>query len=319
MNVIRAGLAAAAVVFGLLAGGASAAEKVVVATAVRQSPVYYLPVMACLEKGFCQKQGINVEWVPFGSATSMYQAVAAGSVKMGLTHVGSQLQVATRGLPVVVVSDLKSSDDFSIWVKSKGGYHSAADLKGAKLGVSRFGGVEHAYGRVIARAAGREREIRFISTGGIPESLASLKTGAIDGVVLSPHQMIKLKEAGEVREIAAIGDYLPKPWMGYVIFAERGFVKGSLPILKRTLHGLLDSIRFIRSNAEWTVERMKNESGYSDSGARLIYEKLRLTTDGIIRKEAAENARRVLLEYGIIGKEAPPAGEIYTMEALKPS
>ena len=308
-----------AIVIGLwfFVAGGHAAESVKIATAVRQSPVYYLPVTACMEKGFCKKQGIDAEWVPFGSATAMYQAVAAGSVKIGLTHIGSQLQVASRGLPVVVVSDLKSSDDFSIWVKTRGPYRSAKDLKGSKLGVSRFGGVEHAYGRIIAKAVGLEREVRFISTGGIPESLASLKTGSIDGVVLSPHQMIKLKEAGEVKEIAAIGDYLPKPWMGYVIFAERGFVKGSLPTLRKTLHALLESIRFAQSDPSWTIAKMKEEAGYSDSGARTIFESLHLTADGVIQKEAAENARRVLLEYEIIGKDAPRPEEIYTLEGLK--
>lgn len=206
-----AGVSAFAALLCLQVVSAGAAEKLKIASAVRQSPVYYLPVLACIERGFCGRQGIEAEWVPFQSATSMYQAVAAGSVKIGLTHLGSQLPVVARGVPAVIVANLKPTDNFGIWVGTRGNINTLSDLKGAKLGVSRFGGAEHAYGQLVARAVALGQDVQFISTGGIRESLAALRTAAIAGVVLTPSQMIKLKEAGEVKELTTVDKYLPQP------------------------------------------------------------------------------------------------------------
>lgn len=311
-----AGVSAFALLLCFQVVSAGAAEKLKIATAVRQSPVYYLPVLACVERGFCGRQGIEAEWVPFQSATSMYQAVAAGSVKIGLTHSGSQLPVAARGVPAVIVANLKPTDNFGIWVGTRANINTLSDLKGAKLGVSRFGGAEHAYGRLVARAVGLEQDVQFVSTGGIRESLAALRTAAIAGVILTPSQMIKLKEAGEVKELTTVDKYLPKPWMSYVIFAERAYIKDSPAALKKALRALLDSTRFIRSDASWTINKMKQEDGYHDKGAQWIYDTLDFSTDGVLGKEAVENTRRVFIEYGIISENTPRAEQLYTLDAL---
>lgn len=80
---------------------------------------------------------------------------------------------------------------------------------------------------MVAKHLGLERDVTFVSTGGISPSIAALKTGSIDGVILTPEQMIKLELAGEVRKLLPVADYRPKEWGAFVIFAERDFVRSN--------------------------------------------------------------------------------------------
>lgn len=287
--------------------GAQAAEKLKVASAVRLSPIFYLPILGGEEGGFWKQNGLEVEWAPFGSGSAMYKAVAAGEIKMGLSMVPAEFQAAAAGIPVLIVSDLHANDDFYIWIGTKSRFKEPQDLKGAKVGVSRFGGTEHAYGRVIAKALGLEKELKFISTGGIAESLAALKTQTIDGVLLSPQQMIKLKVAGEVKEFLAVADFRPKEWASYIVYADKGFVAKSADTVRRSVRSILQGLEYTRKNPQWTIGKMKELNGYSDDEARIIYQLLGFTRDGKISRKGLENVRNFLLEYNIVSKDKAPA------------
>lgn len=293
---------------------AQAAEKLKVASAVRLSPVFYLPILGAEAGGSWKQNGLDAEWTPFGSGAAMYRAVAAGETKIGLSMVPAEFQAVAAGIPVVIISDLHPKDDFYIWVGTKSRFKEPKDLKGgAKVGVSRFGGTEHAYGRMIAKVLGLEKELKLISTGGIPESLGALKAQTIDGVLLSPHQMIKFKVAGEVKELVAVVDFRPREWASYVIFADRGFASKNADVTKRAVRSLLQGMEHIRKNPKWTIEKMKELNGYSEEEAKMIYQVLDFTRDGKMSKKGLENVRNFLIEYGIVSKDkAPRVEEMYT-------
>ena len=105
-------------------------------------------------------------------------------------------------------------------MSTKGHISTIRDLKGAKIGVSRLAGAEDSYGKLVASKAGIEG-MQYTSTGGVEASMALLVTGGIDGVVLTPHQMIDLELQGKVKEIAEVEKYKPQPWVSYTIVAAR--------------------------------------------------------------------------------------------------
>ena len=299
---------------------AFAADKLKFATSVKLSANYFLPMLAAEEGGFWKQNGLEVEWVAFESGRAHIAAVAAGAVTIGFATTMSEMQAAAAGLPTHVISALQPKDDFTVWVRTESRFREPKDLKGARIGVSGYGGIEHAYSRMIARALGVEKDVRIVSTGGISSSLAALKAGNIDGVNLpSTTPIINLKVSGDVREFLQIENYRPKEWITFVITARKDFSKKSPDLVKRAVKSVLQATDFITKNPRWAIEKMKSKDlvGYPEEAAKLVYNSITWSKDGRITRTALENVRNFLIEYGIITKEkAPSLEEFFTDEFL---
>src|SRR3972149_3132324 len=59
------------------------AKKVRSPTPFKTEPHHALVLLAGEEKGFWKQNGLEVQWIPFTSGTTMLQAIAAASVGMG--------------------------------------------------------------------------------------------------------------------------------------------------------------------------------------------------------------------------------------------
>ncbi|MGH7090298.1 MAG: ABC transporter substrate-binding protein, partial [Stellaceae bacterium] len=302
---MRALLVLAAVILGLSAVPGAAQEHVRYGTAVKFSPVYYLPVLAAQEQGIFKKHGLNVEWVPAKSGPDFIRDLAAGAVDIGSSTGATDIPAISRGAPAVIVGSLQPTDGFAIWVDTNSRFKTAKDLEGAKIGVSRLGGAEHAYGLLVAHELGLANDIRFVASGGVQESMALLQTGGIDGVVLTPHQMIELELQGKVRPLLQIDDYKQKPWVAYTITASKAFVAQHPEAARKVVASILEADRFIMSDAgrAWTIAKMKQESHYSDEAAARIYKGLALNTDGRIDPKAVQNVVDFMVRYKLLKPE----------------
>lgn len=292
-------------------------DKLKFATSVREYHVFYLPAMAAEEQGFWKQNGLEVTWSPMPGGGAMIRALAGRAIDAGFTSAATAAQGAAGGVPAVIVSDLYPKEDFFVWVRKESRFKEPKDLKGARLGVARYGGMEHAYGRMVAKALGMERDVRIVSSGGITEALGQMKAGVIDGVVQPLPIMISLKVAGEVREFIAVPDYLPKEWVDMVTVAHKEWAKTNPGVARRMVKALLQSMEFVGKNARWSMDKMKATSGYSEEVARLMFDSLRFSKDGKIEKKALENVRNFLIEYGITPRDKTPgAEELYSTEFL---
>lgn len=296
---------APALIFGL--------DKLKVSSGVKLNPVFYLPPLAAEEKGFWKENAIDGEYVPFESGRAEMAAVAAGHVVYGMYSGPGIIEAVSRGLPIIAVSDHARGVSFNIWVRGDRPWQEGKELRSGKIGISGFGATEHAYGRLALKALGIEKEVKFLATGGIPASLATLKTGAIDAVVLSSAPMIGLKLKGEAKVLVNIDDYLPREWAGFLQYARKDFVKDNSDLMKRGVKAMLQAIDFIKKNPAWATEKMKAWQGYTDEAARFIYKELRFTRDGKIDRQGLENVRNFLAEFGLVAREKlPPVAELYT-------
>jgi NitT/TauT family transport system substrate-binding protein len=291
---------------------AAATDKVKFGTAVKLSPVYYLPVLAGQEQGIFKKNNLDVEWVPANSGPDFQRDLAAGAIEIGSSTGATDIPAIGRGAPSIIVANLQSKDNFGIWVSTKGRIKTIADLKGAKIGVSRLSGAEDSYGKLVARKAGI-KDVQFTATGGVQPSMALLLTGQVDGVVLTPHQMIDLSLEGKVKEIAQVEKYKPQPWISYTVTANKDFVSKQPDVARRVVHSILEANAFIVSPAgkPWAIATMQKLNHYSDAAAPAVYAETSLSTDGKITRQAIKNVVDFMLEYKLI-----KASEVANLDAL---
>jgi sulfonate transport system substrate-binding protein len=301
------------ILLALSIGAVHAQEKINYGTAIKFSPIYYLPVLAAQEKGFFKKNGLDVDWVPSQSGPDMQRDLATGAVQIGSSNAGTDIPAISKGVPSVIVANLQPTDDFAVWVSTKSRFQKPADLKGAKIGVSRIGGAEHAYGRLVARSLGLESDIQFVSTGGVQESVAVLTTGGIDGVVLSPNQMMDLFLQGRVKPLVQLSTYEKKPWLSYTVVASKAFVAKEPATVKKILASLWEANRFIMSpeGKPWALGKLKEISHYSDTAADKLYALLNLSTNGKFQKQAVQNVVDFMIDYDLLKKS-----DVSSVEAL---
>jgi NitT/TauT family transport system substrate-binding protein len=316
---MKASVLWAMVALALSAQAAAALDKVSYGTAVKLSPVYYLPVLAGQEQGIFKKNGLDVEWVPANSGPDLHRALAAGAMQIGSSNSATDIPAIGRGAPSIIVASLQASDNFGIWVSTKGHINTIQDLKGAKIGVSRLAGAEDSYGKLVASKAGIEG-MQYTASGGVEASMALLVTGGIDGVVLTPHQMIDLELQGKVKEIVEVEKYKPQPWVSYTIVAAKDFVAKQPDVAKRVIRSILEANAFIVSPAgkPWALAEMKQQSHYSDAAAPAVYDETRLSTDGKIDRQAVKNVVDFMVQYDLIkAADVPNIDALFTDQFVK--
>lgn len=283
----------------------------------KDSPKNSLLIIVAEEKGFFKQNGLEVEWVAFSGGGPMMQALSAGAIDVFLNAPTSQIVATSRGVPALMVADIQTPEPFFIWVRPGGRVKELKDLRGATLGINRFGGLADAYSRVATKALGLEwqKDIRVVAAGGVKELAAAVKAGYVEGTVMDLYSMAPLKLAGELRELASVMDYLPKKWSDSVMASHKEFARKDPQTVRASIKSILQAAEYIRNNPAWSVEKLKSFFGYPEPLAKWLYGFLTYSKDGKIDREVLENIRNFLIEYGLLrGPEAAPVEALYTKE-----
>ena len=297
------------VALGLFLGASSVsvAGPVNLGTVFRRLPNMSLPVLAAEENGYWSRKGLEVKWLPVRGGGALFRAVAGRSIDMGIPGALSTFQAIASGVPVVIVADLKLNNNYYLWVRADSTIKKGKDLKGAKFGVSRFGGEAHAYLRWITKALELEKDVKIMAVGGRMAGIASLKSGRTDGIMATIYSMAALKYRGEVKDVLAVNDLLPNKWLDLVMFARRDFAQANPDSTRNIIKGVSEATRFIEANPAWSIEKMKTLSKYPEEVAKAIYKFLDYGEDFSVDRAAVANVLKFLTEFGIIKKERTPS------------
>lgn len=310
--LLQAILVAAFLVVSLGSTQAEGQGKVVFSVPIKTNVLGLLPGLALEEKGYWKQMGLNVEWIAFGSGRAQRDALAAGAVNASTTLSTGALVGIARGLPIIIVADMKVRTDFFVWVRSGSPIKQPTDLKGKKIAVPRKGSVAQAYVTVLARDLGLEKDIGIVGSGGVRAAVAALRKGAVDAMMISHFVMARLKYQGAVRAIESMRKHLPGEWMDNVIIARRDIVSRRPGDLRKMIRGWALAAEFVRGNPNWAVQKMKTRLRYSEGLAREIVPFLSWGKSWKIDPQAVKNLRDFVVEYGMIKKKRPKIEDLYT-------
>ena len=171
----------------LLTASAQALDKVTVGTV---PTVGDGPLICAIERGYFRDLGLDVELLPFPGVMQMTPLLARGDLKMmGGPVSASFFNGIARGLPLRYFVDRARSPVWHGLIVRKelaNKVKTAHDIKGLTIGVSGPGGVsEYEVGKWLEGAGLRLSDIQT-KTLGMPESVAAVLNGAIDGAVFVP-------------------------------------------------------------------------------------------------------------------------------------
>jgi NitT/TauT family transport system substrate-binding protein len=155
-----------------------------------------LATWVAYDGGLFRKYGLDVDLVLIRSAATITAALLAGEAPMIQLGGNGTIQAALQGADCVNVLTLVPLIPQSLVVTPN--IKTPEDLKGKRIGVSRFGALSDLVVRRYLRKFGLDpmKDVTIVQIGGIPELLAAMKAGAISGGSMSPPVLTAAKKAG---------------------------------------------------------------------------------------------------------------------------
>ncbi len=218
------GRAGAAIVAGtclLLAVGparaaerpAPAAERMVVG--ITSLSPGTMPLYAAKEKGFFEAEGLAVELPVFRSGTENAQAILANEVHVGIGNIAEVLSVRKAGQDERYFWSVANLMPYKLYARPE--VHSARDLKGKRLAISKFGSQTDYLTQHTLRHFGIEpiKDAALLQIGSTPARYAAMKAGAVDATIMWFPQTLVADREG-FRRLADLAEIFPDwPYMGY--------------------------------------------------------------------------------------------------------
>ncbi|MBI4528792.1 MAG: ABC transporter substrate-binding protein [Deltaproteobacteria bacterium] len=151
------------------------------------------PIWMAHEGGLYRKYGLEVE-LPFIAATSTaLQALAAGEVHLTAAAAETVMRGNLRGAPFIMIIGALKKFPFSFMTQPE--IANKNQLKGKRIGVTRFGSLTHTAIQYQLRQWAM-KEVSIIQAGGVLEALAAMKAKQLDGMLFPSPVNTMAKKAG---------------------------------------------------------------------------------------------------------------------------
>ena len=215
------------------------------------------------DAGYFEKNRLDVDMYFEGASPIMVQSILAGENQLagglGPTVVTNVLQ----GGDVIPVACITHTFTTPMYVQPS--ITSLQQLRGKKVAVSRIGAVSHLTADSILRRA-RVGDVTIIQTGGIPESMAAIMTGNVDGAMVNPPNNIILREKG-FREIVGAKQLkemnLRFPENG--VMAKRTWAEKNSDVVKKFIKSIAEGLKRMHDDKDFAIKTLGKYTKVTDA------------------------------------------------------
>lgn len=194
-----------------------------------------------------EKNGLDVEVLYLESAL-VQRALIAGNISFG--EMTGSLMSAPRlqGADLVMVAGFLNKLLYRLISRPE--IASGADLKGKRVGVSRFGAGADRATRLLLSKLGHnpEKDVTLIQVGGAPTRLAALAANTIDATIVEPPDHKKAQEMG-LRLLANMEE-MNIPFQHTGLVTTRSQLAKSPDISRRVVKSFVEGVHLALTNNE---------------------------------------------------------------------
>ena len=180
-----------------LGGSAGAGQKELQKLTVGYTPISgaAIPLFIALEEKIFQKYGYDVSGIFMGGSPLINSAILAGEFPIGYTGGGAIISSRLGGSDLIAIASPLQVLTIDGWARPE--IKSIADLRGKRVGVTRFGASSYFAGLSMLESGGvKPNEVTFLQNGGVGESLAALMGGRVDVCMIGYPYGLRAKNAG---------------------------------------------------------------------------------------------------------------------------
>ena len=202
------------------------------------------------DAGLWRKYGLDVRMILFEAGSTLAQVARTGEVSFAINSGPTTIASRTQGADAIMVAAMVNTLPYSL-VTAKS-ITKWEQLKGKKVGISRFGSGTDTAIRLVSRRFGLDpmKDFIVLQGGTQPSRLQALLAGSLDATLVSPPLDLTAKKQG-LNIMVNIAD-LGIPYPQLVIETSERFNREQPQQVKNFLKGFIEGIYYAATNKEET-------------------------------------------------------------------
>jgi ABC-type nitrate/sulfonate/bicarbonate transport system substrate-binding protein len=256
-----------------------------------------------VEAGHFKKHGLDVEVVHASSILAL-QALLAGEVAVAQSVTDACVTANLSGADTVFMGAILDKPLYSFIVHPR--IKTPQDLKGKRVGVTRFGATPDALARATLKSWGLDpaTDVTMIQLNEMGLLVQGLVNEVIDAAAISLPSNIRAKQLGftELLDMTKLN----KVYITGTVVTRKRFIDGQREVAKRFMRGFLEGMKTYLENEEFSVKviqkwtRAKNRDEVKEAYAQQARHMLRVPRanvegvktilEGLVKLPAAKGA-----------------------------
>jgi NitT/TauT family transport system substrate-binding protein len=211
------------------------------------------PIYLGQDAGIFKKHALNPELIFIPGGSLSLQALIGKSLDVLMTGGPPVVNSYLQGDRIKIIGGLVNLLPYTFIVS--GGIRNAEQLKGKKIGISRFGSNTDYVVRLALNQFGlAPTEAQIIQVGGSQARLAAMKSGAIQATVLSTEETVVAQKMG----YAVLLDFIEKgiefPHVNVVVRDD--YLESEPQMARVFMRAYVESVRYYKTHREEAMKKI---------------------------------------------------------------
>ena len=220
------------------------------------------PLWFAKETKLFEKRGLDVRLVGMGTGSVSLRALIANDLEIASLSGSGLVQAALQGADTIILS--AAIDGFVFKVFGAPEMTGPAQLKGKKLGISRYGATSDFAVRLALKKWGLnpERDVNILQIGTTQDTLRAMQTRMLDAGVLSGTASLMARKAGfrELADLAELGLHYPMAPIG----TTKSYIQKNEGLVKEFMLAYIEAIHDFKRNKEAALKVLKKYTRNDD-------------------------------------------------------
>jgi NitT/TauT family transport system substrate-binding protein len=220
-----------------------------------------LPMYAAQANNYFESQGVEVEFIPVGSAAERDQVMAAGQADGMINDLVSTILYNQNTTQIQIVSFARTATpefpQFRILAAKDSGISTVDDLKGVEIGISEGSVIEYTTDRLLEAEGFSPLEIVTIAVPSIPVRMSLLDSGELKSANL-PDPLSSLAIQGGA--IAILDDSSHPEYGNSVISFRKGVIDANPEAVRGFLAAVDQAVQEINADPSMWEELLTEQS-----------------------------------------------------------
>jgi len=237
-----------------------------------------VPLFLGQDAGIFKKQNLQLEMIFIPGGSLSLQALIGKSLELLLTGGPPVVNAAQQGAKIKIIAGATNLLPYTF--VATGGIRSPEQLKGKRIGISRFGSnTDYVVRLALNQFALTASDVQILQVGGSQARLLAMNSGAIAATVLSPEESLVAQKMGYGVLLDFIEKGIEFPHVNIV--ARDDYLEGQGPVVRAFMRAYIESVRYYKASRNEAVTKIMAVTQLPERQmAEMVYDgSLRATPD----------------------------------------
>jgi ABC-type nitrate/sulfonate/bicarbonate transport system substrate-binding protein len=222
----------------------------------------YLGIWVAHDAGYFAKEKLDDQIVLIPSGSQLAQVVTAGEIDVAALNGSSAMAAALQHADIKIIGNTTNKLIFSIYVRPE--IKTIEDLKGKKIGVTRFGSATDIAARFALRKHNLDpqKDVTILQMGAMSSIMGGLQGGSIDAGLVSPPTLFAVEKMGfkELVSVTDMGLAFPNP----SLVVQGGILRKKPESVDGFMRAYVRGIHRARTDKEFALKSIANYTKIED-------------------------------------------------------